>query len=488
VVVSKSSRYLLIGAVLAVVAGVGSVTVVALMAPRPRAGAPAPLVETAAPAKTPGAAPAAPAAAAPAPPATPAASPRPGAPARAAAPAPKPAQPVAAAGDWPQWRGPDRTGVSREAGLLKSWPAAGPALAWKAAGLGGGYSTPSVAGGRIYGMGAREEQEVVWALDEKTGKEVWSTVIVPANRQVGYSEGPRSTPTVDGDRLYALGVSGDLVCLDLGSGKLRWRKNLVNDFGGSVPNWGYAESPLIDGEKVIATPGGGTATLVALNKLTGDLIWKAQVPSPNGAHYASAIAADVHGVRQYIQFTGGGLVGVAAQDGRFLWKYDRHANLTANIGTPIFRDNCVLISAAYGSGAGLVKLDPAPDGTFTATEVYFNSQLKNKHGGMVLVGDYVYGFDDPGTLTCMEFKTGRTVWQDRSVGGNASVTFADGHLYCRSQRGTVALVVATPDGYQEHGRFEQPDRSTANAWPHPVVAHGKLYLRDQDILLCYDVR
>jgi outer membrane protein assembly factor BamB len=476
-----------LGAVLAVVVGIASVTVVALMAPAPRRGALATPVEAGATATTPGAPPKTPAAAA-APTKPSSGTPAPGAPGRAAPARPKSAPPVVAVGDWPQWRGADRTGISRETGLLKTWPATGPVLAWKATGLGGGYSTPSVAGGRIYGMGAREEQEVVWALDEKTGKEVWATVLVPANRQVGYGEGPRATPTVDGDRLYALGVSGDLVCLDLGSGKLRWRKNLVSDFGGAIPNWGYAESPLVDGEKLIVTPGGGTATLAALNKLTGDVIWKAQVPSPNGAHYASAIAADVQGVRQYIQFTGGGLVGVAAQDGRFLWKYDHHANLTANIATPIYRDNCVLISAAYGSGAGLVKLEPAADGTFTATEVYFNAQLKNKHGGMVLVGDYVYGFDDPGTLTCMEFKTGRTVWQDRSVGGNAAVTFADGHLYCRSQRGTVALVAATPDGYQETGRFEQPDRSTANAWPHPVIAHGKLYLRDQDVLLCYDVK
>lgn len=479
------SKPVWIGALAAALVGVAGVTIYA-MSPAQRRRTPPPPRRPGMPA--PGTAPVQPGATAPAPPAAGATRPgavRPGTP---AATRQRRGAPVVAVGEWPQWRGPERTGISRETGLLKVWPPEGPALFWKATGLGGGYSTPSVTGGRIYGMGYRGEEEAVWALDAATGKEVWSTVIVPANRTFGYSEGSRCTPTVDGDQLYAIGTAGDLVCLDLGSGKLRWRKHFVNDFGGSVPNWGYSESPLVDGEKLIVTPGGTDATVAALNKLTGDVIWKSRSPEGDTAHYASAIAADVHGQRQYIQFVSGGAIGVAAADGRFLWKYNRHANLTANIATPIFRDNHVLIAAAYGTGAGLVKLDPAPGGGITATEVYFNASLKNKHGGMVLIGDFVYGFDDPGTLTCIEFKTGRTVWQDRSVSGNASVTFADGHLYCRSQRGTVALVVATPDGYQEKAQFEQPERSMSSSWAHPVVANGRLYLRDQDILLCYDVK
>lgn len=479
--------YLRIGALLAVILGIGGATTVALMAPRQRATPPTPASRA-----QPAARPAPPPAKKPAPgatkpaataakPAATAAKPPAGAPAK-----PKPA-PVATAGEWPQWRGPDRTGCSKETGLLKSWPATGPPLVWKATGLGGGYSAPSIADGRIYGMGYVGEEETVWALDAQTGKQVWSTPIVAANRTVGYNEGSRCTPTVDGDRLYALGVGGDLVCLDRASGRLRWQKNFVTDFGGRIPRWGYSESPLVDGQKLIATPGGSDATLVAFDKMSGSVIWKGRTPEGDAAAYASCIAADVDGQRQYIQFLGGGMAGFAAQDGKFLWKYQKYVNLTANIDTPIYRDHIALISAGYNTGAGAVKLETTPAG-MTATEIYFNAELKSKHGGMVLVGDYVYGFDDPGTLTCMEFKTGKTVWRDRSVGGNASVTYADGNLYCRSQRGTVALVEATPAGYKELAKFEQQDRSSANSWPHPVISHGRLYLRDQDILLCYNVK
>jgi outer membrane protein assembly factor BamB len=389
-------------------------------------------------------------------------------------------------GEWPQWRGPERTSVSRETGLLKSWPPEGPKLLWKTTGLGGGYSTPSLAAGRIYGMGYVGADEKVWAISQDGGKPVWSYRIAGANSMIGYNEGSRSTPTIDGDRLYALGVSGDLVCLEHATGKLIWKKNLVTDFGGSIPNWGYSESPLVDGEKVVITPGGKDATLVALNKTNGEVIWKSPVPEGDEAPYASAIAADVDGKREYIQYLPGGVVGVSATDGKFLWRYKQPANGIV-IATPIFKDNQVYASAAYNIGGGAAKLTTTPAGV-TAEPVYFSTELKNKHGGVVLVGDHLYGFDDPRTLTCLEFKTGKTVWRNPSVGGNGSVVFADGNLYVRSQRGTVALVEATPVGYNEKGRFEQPDRAGKEAWAHPVVVGGKMYLRDQDILLCYDVK
>jgi outer membrane protein assembly factor BamB len=388
-------------------------------------------------------------------------------------------------GEWPQWRGPERTSLSKETGLLKQWPEGGPRLLWKATGLGGGYSTPSIAGGRMFGMGYVGADEVVWALDLE-GKPVWSTRIANANQGIGYGEGSRCTPTVDGDRLYALGVSGDLVCLETATGKLVWQKNLVRDFKGGIPNWGYSESPLLDREKLIVTPGGRTATLVALNKTNGEVIWQSAVPGGDPANYASVIAADVDGQRQYIQYLPGGPVGVSASDGKFLWRYDKPANRIV-IQTPIYHDNYVFASAAYNVGGGAVKLTTSPSGC-TAEEVYFTRDLKNKHGGVVLVGEHLYGFDDPGTLVCLEFKTGKVVWKDRSVSGNASVVYADGHLDCRSQRGTVALVEATPEGYKEKGRFEQPERTSKSAWAHPVVAGGRLYLRDQDLLLCYDVK
>ena len=394
---------------------------------------------------------------------------------------------AARAADWPQFRGPDRSGVSKETGLLKAWPATGPKVAWTARGLGEGHATPAIAKGRILGMGLRGNDEVVWALDEKTGKELWSTRIAAGTelrgRQGGY--GSRATPTVDGDRLYALGVSGDLVCLNFADGKLRWQKNLVTDFGGRVPQWGYSESALVEGDRVIATPGGET-TLVALNKLSGALVWKAQVPDNNRVAYSSCIAADVGGQRQIIQFLAGGVVGVAANDGKFLWRYDGPANRQGiNCSTPIYRDGHVFAASAYQHGGGLAKLTSSAGAT-TAAEVYFTRQMQNHHGGMVLVGDYLYGFDNS-NLTCLEFKTGKPMWSDRSV-GKGSVTYADGFLYCRSERGPVALVEANPAAYTEKGRFDQTERSNEPSWPYPVVANGKLYLRDQDVLLCYDLK
>jgi outer membrane protein assembly factor BamB len=390
--------------------------------------------------------------------------------------------------DWPQWRGSDRTGISKETGLLKSWPPGGPQLLWKAGGLGGGYSTPSVASGRVFAMGYRGNDEVVWALEVATGKGLWMTRVAQANYYIDVNDGSRSTPTVDGNRLYTLGASGDLVCLQATDGKLLWSRNMVREFGGNVPGWGYSESPLVDGDKVIATPGGRQATLVALNKTNGQEIWRAQVPQGDGAHYSSCIAAEVNGQRQYIQFLRGGVVGVDAKDGKFLWRYNSPANGTANCSTPIFHNNHVFAASGYNTGGGLVKLTASNNGGVSATEVYFTRQMQNHHGGMVLVGDYVYGFSDAMGLTCLDFKTGEVKWANRSV-GKGSVTYADGHIYLRNEgRGTVALVEATPTAYVEKGRFDPPQRSGKNTWPHPVVAGGRLYLRDQDTLFCYAIK
>jgi outer membrane protein assembly factor BamB len=390
-----------------------------------------------------------------------------------------------ATGEWPQWRGPDRNNVSRETGLLASWPADGPKLLWKAQGLGGGYGSLAVAGGRIFGMGYRGDDEILWAREAGTGKEAWTARIATADRKVGVGDGTRSTPSVDGDRVYGLGVEGDLVCLSAADGKLRWQKNLVKDFGGGKPGFGYCESVLVDGDRVVATPGGKDATLVALNKLTGEPVWKAQVPEGDAAQYASAIAADVNGQREYIQFLSRGVVGVSAKDGKFLWRYDKPANGSANCSTPIFHDNQVFAASSYGKGGGLAKLAANGD-AITATEVYFTRQMKNHHGGMVLVNGYLYGFDEA-ILTCLNFETGQVAWDNRSV-GKGSVLYADGRLYVLGEGGTMGLIEASPSGYVEKGRFTLPDRSGKNLWAHPVIAGGRLYLRDQDTLLCYDIR
>ncbi len=399
---------------------------------------------------------------------------------------------TAVADDWPQWQGPDRNAVSKEKGLLKEWPNGGPPLAWKVKGLGGGDSAPSVAGGKLFGMGNRGGEEVVWALAEKDGKELWATPLGSAHpqRMPQSKEGPGCTPTVDGERLYVLGTGGDLACLQVKDGAVVWRTSLTKEFGGSVPTWSYRESPLIDGDKVICTPGGPDATLVALDKATGKAVWKSKVPGNPGAAYASVIAFDFGGQRQYVQLTARALVGVAAADGKFLWRYDRAAAKTGiNCSTPLHHDGQVFASAAYGAGGGLVKLSKDGDGV-KAEEVYFTRSMENHHGGMIVVDGCLYGAhggNGGGNLVCLDFKTGKVLWDERGV-MKGSVALADGRLYYRTETGSVLLIEPSAKEYVERGRFQHPDRSRSPAWAHPVVANGKLYIRDQDVLLCYDVK
>jgi len=388
--------------------------------------------------------------------------------------------------DWPQWQGAGRDAKSRETGLLKDWTKEGPPIAWQARGLGEGYSTPSIAAGRLFTMGHRDQNEHVFCLDEKDGKEMWAAPLGPGGKGGGYP-GPRCTPTVDGDVLYALGCGGTLVCLKVADGKEVWRKELRKDFKGQAGGWEYSESPLVDGDRLIVTPGGKSATLAALNKKTGESLWQAVVPEGDSAAYSSVIAADVEGTRQYIQFLARGIVGIAAADGRYLWSYTRPANRTANCSTPIYFEGHVFAASSYGNGGGLAKLTRDGDG-FKVDEVYFTKDMKNHHGGMILLDGYLYGSDE-GKLTCMEFKTGQVKWKAGQP-GKGSILYADGRLYYRNEggKGTMFLVEATPEKYIERGRFNQPDRSGQNAWPHPVIANGRMYLRDQDLLLCYDVK
>ena len=395
---------------------------------------------------------------------------------------------IAKADDWPQWRGANRAGLSKETGLLQKWPEGGPKLLWKTSNLGEGHATPSVAGGRIYGMGLRNDgkDEMVWALDEKTGKEIWSVKIADGVQlegpQGGY--GSRATPTVDGANLFVLGVSGQFACMSRADGKILWTKNVQKEFGGELPRWGYSESALVDGDNVLVTPGGAT-TMVLLNKKTGGVVWKSNIPG-NSSAYSSAITTNFGGVKEYIQFLTGGVVGVNAADGKLLWQFSEPAARNGiNCSTPLYKDGYVFAASGYQNGGGLAKLSGTGT-TQKAEKVYFVKEMRNHHGGMVLVGDYIYGFDER-ILTCIEFKTGKIMWTNNSV-GKGSIMYADGNLICRSERGPVALVEASPTGYVEKGRFEQTDRSSANSWPYPIIANGKLYLRDQGVLLCYDVK
>jgi outer membrane protein assembly factor BamB len=337
-------------------------------------------------------------------------------------------------------------------------------------------------------MGSRGQEEFVLALDIQDGRQLWSTKVGLVGENTGPNyPGPRSTPTVDGNALYTLGSDGDLVCADTATGKIRWQKHLLKDFQGNRGTWAYAESPLVDGEAVVCTPGGATATMVALDKKTGAVRWKTEKPERNGAGYASAIMADVGGLRQYIQFLGTGLIGVSARDGKLLWTYNRHIGF-ASAGTPIFHDSCVFSSSSGTDGAGgdaLVRLSADGD-TVKAKEVYLVRAITNFHGGVVRMGDYLYGTAGA-ALVCMDFKTGTRKWRERAVGGGSLVA-ADGHLYVRGEQGDVALVETNPEGYKEKGRFRQPDRSRFATFCHPVVAGGRLYLRDEDVLLCYDVK
>lgn len=632
--------------------------------------------------------------------------------------------PCARADDWPQWQGPDRNAISKETGLLKEWPKDGPPLAWKMQKLGGGDSAPSVAAGRIFGMSSRGEDEVVWALSEKDGKELWATRLGPAvQQQVPQSkEGPSCTPAVDGERLYVEGMGGDVACLQVKDGKVLWQYSLTRDGGGRVPMWSYRESPLVDRDKLIVTPGSQDAMLVALDKLTGKTLWQSKVPDaaggsppsppssgagdrapggapggpggvgnaaaatvtgtkdpslftsehwgmtgfstklpnakylaklyfaetyagitgsgqrvfsfnvmgrefkdfdifvkaggPNRAYietvpvevtngefrivftrqvenpaikaieivpqaetaagaaapgntvrinagasatftdsngqvwqadtgfeggmtnpgiggfaggpggrnagpggaggfgrgprgpgglgglggpgpaYASVIPIDFDGQRQYVQFTARALIGVAATDGKFLWRYDKPANgMGLNCSTPIYHDGKVFAASAYGAGGGLVKLSKDANGGVKAEEVYVTRKMQNHHGGMILLDGSLYGANggnEGGYLICLDFKTGNVLWDGRDDAEKrapkGSLALADGRLYYRTEKGTVLLIEPSPKEYLERGRFEQPDRTSLPAWAHPVIANGKLYVRDQDTLFCYDVK
>ena len=391
---------------------------------------------------------------------------------------------LASAGDWPTWRGPKRDDSSTEKNLLAAWPAGGPELAWKSTGCGLGFSSVSVVNGRVFTMGDGPDGSSVRAFEEKSGQPLWVSAIL--GKPGGNYEGPRCTPTVDGDALYALAQFGDFVCLDAATGKERWRKNLGTDFGGKYSGWNYTESPLVDGNKVLFTPGGKKGAIVALDKKSGALLWQS-TEFTDGAHYSSLVPADINGIHQYIQLTAESVAGVDAATGKLLWRAERKG-ATAVITTPIYANNQVYVTSGYGVGCNAFKITKDAGG-FKTEELYANKNMANHHGGVILLGDYLYGFSDSKGWICQEFKSGDIKWNDKGV-GKGSIGYADGHFYCRSEggKGIVALIEATPDGYKEAGRFEQPERSAKNSWPHPVIANGRLYLRDQDVLLCYDVR
>jgi outer membrane protein assembly factor BamB len=382
--------------------------------------------------------------------------------------------------DWPQWRGPNRDGVSKETGLLKEWPSQGPPLVWKTNGTGQGYSSMAISQGRLFTMGIRGNSEFVIAFDVATGRPLWVRPHgTPFTNDRG--SGPRGTPTVDGDRLYALGASGDLSCLEVNTGRIIWSLNILQKFSAPNIHWGLSESPLVLGDKVLVNAGGPDASIVALNKKDGSLIWKSQ---SDKAGYSSAMPLQVGDIPQAIFFTGSRALGLDVRDGRLLWEYSRVANNTANVATPIARNNRVFLSSDYGTGCALLELKPKGK-EVTAQEIYFNQNMKNHHSSCVLVGDTLYGYSSS-ILTALRFDDGQVAWKDRSV-GKGSLAYADGRLYCFSEKGEVGLVEATPEEYREKGHFSIPQESLPT-WSHPVIAGGHLYLRDQDTIYSFDIR
>jgi outer membrane protein assembly factor BamB len=386
------------------------------------------------------------------------------------------------AGDWPQWQGPDRTGLSKETGLLQQWPSSGPPLVWSASTVGGGYGSIAVSGDRIFIQGMKGRDSVVFSLKRADGMPVWSKALGPSGSN-DRGSGPRGTPTVDGERMYVLTESGDLACLGAKDGSAIWQRNILKDFGGRNIPWLISESPLVDGNAVIVTPGGRNAGIVSLDKMTGKTIWVSKELSDE-AGYSSPVVADVQGVRTVMTLTASAGVGVRASDGKLMWTYPPVANRTANIATPIFFDNKVFYTSAYGKGGALLALT-AQNGSIEAKEIYFTREMQNHHGGVLLVKGYLYGFHNS-ILTCLEFATGKMMWRDRSV-GKGSLTYADGNLYLQSEDNVVGLAEASPAGYKEKGRFKIADQGLPS-WAHPVVSGGRLYVRNQGTLAAYDVR
>ncbi len=404
-------------------------------------------------------------------------------------------------GYWPQWRGAERDGISGDTGLIQDWRTTPPKLLWMAEGLGSGYSNVSVVGSTIYTTGDLEEGQAVIALNAADGKVVWRKVITEGLPDHPYP-GARSTPTVDGDRLYVVTSDekkGGIVCLRAQDGSVLWQKGFHDTWGGKMmTEWGFAESPLVDGDWVICTPGAKDAMIVALDKLTGEEVWRSALPADgslrDGAGYSSIVISHGAGVKQYVQLVGCGVIGVRASDGEFLWSFTDVANDTANVPTCLVRGDHIFAATGYNQGAGLVKLVKDGDGVKAET-VYFRNgnELQNKHGGMVLVGDHIYlgHGNDRGYPTCVEFATGKIIWggtRQKDVGRNeAGVAYADGNVIFRSSDGTVALFAATPDEFQFKGKLK-PEYQEGKSWAHPVVAGGRLYLREQDKLMCYDLR
>lgn len=392
------------------------------------------------------------------------------------------------ADEWPQFQGPRGENRSADVGLLQTWPEGGPPLAWRAAGLGEGYSSVVIGGGRIFTAGNIAGNTVLTALD-LTGKQIWQ-----AKNGRGYDRsfpGSRGTPTLDGDRVYHLNGDGDVGCFDRASGKMLWTVNMIKQFDGVIPQWGLAESVLIDGDRAIVCPGGKEIAMVALDKRTGKTVWTCRgAGDPPG--YDTATLVDYAGLRQIVTMTGKSVIGVGAESGKLLWRYEREAPYNVNVSTPIYRDGHIAIFTTWGRGATLLKLNVAGN-SCSVEKVWHNPKMDPEHGGLVLLGDHVFGHADGNhkkrQWACMEWKTGELTFLDDGLPGHSgATTYADGRLYLLGERGEAALQVPNPKEFQLAGRFKLPKESDGPYWARPVVCGGFFFVRHGPSLYAYDVR
>lgn len=404
------------------------------------------------------------------------------------------------AADWPEFRGPKRDGICTETGLLQSWPKDGPSKVWTAKNLGLGYGGPIIAEGKIFGMGTREGKDGIWALKESDGAELWFTPFDDP-RKTNQNNGPSGNPTYSGGKLYTVSSNGKLVCINAADGKKLWGIDYLADFGSRVPAWGFTDSPLIDGEKVICVPCSSKGAVAALNKDTGKEIWRTAIASGvgGGAGYSSPIKATIAGKAMYVVLLGdrAGVVGLDAESGKVLWQYTGKAAAggVAQIPIPVIHKDTVWVSCGYGGGSALLQINKSGD-KFTAKElrVFKADELKNHHGGMVQVGDYIYlgHGQNQGNPACVDIRNGEIKWgpEKNPAGGNGSAAalFADGRLYFRYQNGTLVLIEPSPEDFKVVSSFKIPEPSGKESWPHPVIANGRLYLRDQQKLHCFNIK
>jgi outer membrane protein assembly factor BamB len=393
--------------------------------------------------------------------------------------------------EWPCFHGPERDNKSTETGLLTEWPEDGPKLLWSADGLGKGYSGVAVAGGLIYSAGVNEGRTFVFAFDldgkpqwRSPNGRAWSTVRPWAARYAG----SRATPTYDAGRIYHLADLGRLACLDAATGKERWHRDLLEEFGGRKPKFGLAESVLIDGDRLFACPAGTKAYMVCLDKKTGKTLWTCdEIEGDVG--YCSPVIAEFGGFRQVLSMSSEWLFGVDVETGRLLWKVPHRNNRENNATDPIFHKGHVFASSGYRKGCQLVKLTAEGEGeerTVEATQVWSNRRMDNHHGGLVLHEGHVYGAGHVSKgWFCLDLMTGRQRW---NADGKGAITYADGMLYLLEEDGRMRLVEATPKEFREAGSFQVPSGGEGKHWAHPVVCGGRLYVRHADKLFAYDVK